>query len=171
MTTIIFLVLRATHVLAAGVWIGSTVFVSKMLTPVIEKAGPSGGQVMMRMNRGLTAYMASFATATVATGVYLMWHFTGGFDSAVITTHAGLAFSTGGTAGLLAGIIGGAVVGRSAMKIGTIMQQTIALPDGPAKGALVQQAAALRQRIHWGSSAVLALQTIALVLMSVGHYV
>jgi hypothetical protein len=171
MMTIIFLVLRVLHVLVAGVWIGSTVFVSKMLTPVIEEAGPSGGQVMMRLNRGLTIYMASVAATTVATGLYLMWHFTGGFDLSVITTHAGLAFSTGGTAGVLAGIVGGAVVGRSAAKVGTIMRQTVALPDGPAKGALVQQAASLRQRISWGSSVVLALQVIALVLMSVGHYV
>lgn len=171
MMTIVFLVLRALHVLVAAVWIGSTVFVSRMLTPVIEEAGPAGGQVMMRMNRGLTAYMAAVAAATVTTGVYLLWRFTGGFDPGVITTHAGLAFGTGGTAGILAGIVGGAVVGRSAVKVTAVMRQAVGMPDGPAKSVLVQQAASLRQRMHRGTSVVLALQAIALVLMSVGHYV
>jgi hypothetical protein len=86
-------------------------------------------------------------------------------------THAGLAFGTGGTAGLLAGIIGGAVVGRSAVRVSAIMRQAVGVPDGPFKGALLQQAAVLRRRIHTGSQVVLALQTTALVLMSVGHYV
>jgi hypothetical protein len=126
---------------------------------------------MMRLNRGLTAYMAGVAATTVVTGLYLLYHFTGGFDLNVVATHAGLAFGTGGTAGILAGIIGGAVVGRSAVKTMTIMRQAVTLPDGPAKGVLLQQAAVLRQRMHVGSSVVLALQTIALVLMSVGHYV
>jgi uncharacterized membrane protein len=169
--TIAFLGLRALHVLVAGVWIGSTVFVSRMLTPVMEDAGPAGGQIMMRMNRALRKYMATVAVTTLVTGLYLLWHFSGGFDPGVMTSHAGLAFGTGGTAGILAGIIGGAVVGRSAAKATTIMGQATSLPDGPARGVLVQQAAALRQRMHWGSRAVVALQTIALVLMSVGHYV
>lgn len=171
MMTIAFLVLRALHVGVAAIWIGSTVFISKMLEPVIEDSGPAGGQVMMRLNRGLTAYMAGVATATLLTGIYLLWHFTGGFDLSVITTHAGMAFGTGGTAGILAGIIGGAVVGRSAVKVSAIMRQAVGLPEGPAKGALLQQAASLRERMHRGTSVVLVLQSIALVLMSVGHYV
>jgi hypothetical protein len=169
MMTALFLVLRAMHVLVAGVWIGSTVFVVKMLTPAIDDAGPAGGQVMMRMN--VTKFMAAFAVTTVATGAYLLWRFTGGFDPGVIMTHAGLAFGTGGTAGLLAGIIGGAVVGRSAVRVSAIMRQAVGVPDGPSKGVLLQQAAVLRRRIHRGSQVVLALQTTALVLMSVGHYV
>jgi hypothetical protein len=169
MSTILFLILRAMHVLVAGVWIGSTVFVVKMLTPAIEDAGLAGGQVMMRMN--VTKFMAAFAGTTVATGAYLLWHFTGGFDPGVVLTHAGLAFGTGGTAGLLAGVIGGAVVGRSAVKVSAIMRQIGSVPDGESRGALLQQAATLRHRIHRGSQVVLALQTTALVLMSVGHYV
>ncbi len=171
MTTILFLVLRALHVLVAGVWIGSTVFVSKMLAPAIDRSGPAGGQVMMRLNRVLTPFMAVFATTTVASGAYLLWHFTGGFDVAVLTTHAGIAFGTGGAAGILAGVIGGAVVGRSAVRVGTIMGEAATLPEGAAKGALLKRAASIRHRMERGSSVVLALQTIALVLMAVGHYV
>ena len=121
--------------------------------------------------RGVSAYMTVLGTTTVLTGLYLFWHFTGGFDSSVGLTHAGLAFGTGGTAGILAGIIGGAVVGRSAKRVASLMGQVGTMADGPARGAIVQQAVGLRRRMKTGSRIVIALQTVALVFMAVGHYV
>jgi hypothetical protein len=172
MNVLVFLVLRALHVLLAAVWIGSNVFLSAMLMPVIDQAGASGGQVMLRMNRrGITPFMAALGTATMATGLYLFWHFTGGFDAGVSTSPGGLAFGTGGAAGILAGIIGAAVVGRSANKVSQIMGQTSAATEGAVKDALVQQVRALQRRMKTGSRVVIMLQTIALVLMAVGHYV
>jgi hypothetical protein len=168
----LFLGLRAIHVLVAGLWIGSTVFMSRMLTPAIEASGPSGGQVMLRINRrGLTAYMAGLGVTTAATGLYLLWHFTGGFDTSVSLSHAGLAFCTGGTSGILAGVVGGAVLGRGGARMSTVMETIGTQPDGPAKLALVEEAAALHRRMKAGSNVVIALQTVALVLMSVGHYI
>jgi hypothetical protein len=172
MNVLMFLALRAAHVLFAGVWIGSTVYVSLLLGPVVEEAGPAGGQIMMRLDRrGLHTYMGAVAMTTMATGAYLLWRFTGGFDPSVIVTHAGIAFGAGGVSGLLAGIIGAAVVGKSASQMVSIMTEATGVPDGPAKGALMQRAVALRGRIKGGTRLVMALQTVALVLMSVGHYV
>ena len=172
MNTILFLLLRAVHVLCAAVWIGSTAYILLLLTPAVEDAGPAGGQIMMRLDRrGLHTYMASVSLTTLASGVYLLWRFTGGFDPGVAATHAGLAFGTGGAAGLLAGIIGATVVGRSGAQVVEIMAQAVPLADGPARGALMQRAAALRQRIKGGTRIVMVLQCTALVLMAVGHYV
>jgi len=169
---IVFLGLRALHVLVAGLWIGSTVFMTMMLNPAIEGAGASGGQVMMRINqRGIAAYMGGLGFATVASGLYLLWRFTGGFDVGVASTHAGLAFCAGGMSGILAGIVGGAAVGRTAAKIMGIMTQAVTLSDGPAKGALLAQVATLKARAQRASKVVIALQATALVLMAVGHYV
>lgn len=169
---ILFLALRAMHVLVAGLWIGSTVFMTMMLNPAVENAGASGGQVMMRINqRGIAAYMADLGFTTVATGLYLLWRFTGGFDLGVASTHAGLAFCVGGLSGILAGIVGGAAVGRTAAKIMATMTQAMSLGDGPAKGALMLQVAGLKRRAQRASRVVIALQATALVLMAVGHYV
>ena len=100
MQTLLFLALRATHVLCAAVWIGSTVYISLLLTPAVEDAGPVGGQIMMRLDRrGLHTYMAVMAMTTIASGAYLLWRFTGGFDPGVVATHAGMAFATGGLRG------------------------------------------------------------------------
>jgi len=105
------------------------------------------------------------------TGLYLLWRFTGGFDPSVAATHAGIVFGTGGVAGILAGVIGGAVVGRSAKELsalGALLSRPI---EDPARGSCVQHAAMLRRRMKIGTQAVIALQCVALMSMAVGHYV
>ena len=171
MNALLFLAVRASHVLMAALWIGSAVFVSLLLLPAVEASGSSGGQVMARLRRGVSMYMAVLSGTTVVTGLYLFWRFTGGFDPGVSVSHAGLAFGTGGTSGILAGIIGGGVVGRSANGVANLSNQAFGMAEGPARGALMHQAALLRRRAKIGTRVVIMLQMIALVLMSVGHYV
>lgn len=172
LNTLMFLALRVVHVLFAATWIGTTVFMSLLLMPAVDRSGPSGGQVMARMNqRGFHAYMGILAATTVLTGVYLIWRFTGGFDPGVAMTHAGVAFGIGGTAGVLAFIVGGAVVGRNGKRLADDLGRAAGLPDGPDKGSLMQRVTVARRRVTVGSKIVLALQAVALVLMTVGHYI
>ena len=171
MSLFLFLGLRALHVLLAATWIGSTIFISTLLAPAVDASGPSGGQVMMNINRrGITAYMGALGAMTIVTGLYLLWHFAGSFTS-ITASHAGIAFATGGTSGILAGLIGGGVVGRTGVRMANLMREAAGLPDGPAKAELIGQSVPLRHRMAIGSRAVIALQLVALVLMAVGHYV
>ncbi len=171
MSTVLFLSLRVLHVLLAACWLGATVFMSFMLMPVIEQSGQAGGQIMVGLHRkGMTAFFGALGGITVLTGIYLFWRFTGGFDPAVSRSNAGMAYSIGGAAGLLATIIGGSVVGRSANKIVELMGQMATLPEAQ-KGAIVQQVSALRQRLKSFGVVVVALQVIALTLMAVAHYI
>lgn len=172
MSTVVFLFLRVLHVLLGAVWVGSTVFLTLRLMPAIENSGPAGGQVMVSLNRnGVTAFFASIGGTTVLTGIYLYWRFTGGFDPAISAGHAGMAFGLGGVAGILALILGGAVVGRSSKRIVDVMEQVVKLPDGPQKGALLQEANGLRQKLKTFGSIVMVLQVIAVCLMALGHYI
>lgn len=172
LNTLTFLALRVVHVLFAATWIGTTVFTSLVLMPAVDRSGPSGGQVMARMDRrGFHTYMATLAGTTVLTGLYLIWRFMGGFDLAVAATHAGIAFGIGGASGVLAFIVGGAVVGRNGKQLVEVMGRAAGLPDGPDKGFLMQRATAARRRVTVGSKVVLGLQAVALVLMTVGHYI
>src|SRR5262245_40827631 len=124
MSTGLYLAFRVIHVLLAALWIGSTVFISLLLMPAIEASGPAGGQVMLGLNRrGLNAYMGAIGGITVLTGILLFWRYTAGFDPVLSGSRAGITYSIGGLAGLLAAIIGGAVVGRSAQKVVDIMKQ------------------------------------------------
>ncbi len=172
MNALMCLAIRAAHVGVAAIWIGSSVFTSVLLMPALENSGPSGGQVLASVTRrGFHAYMMVVSLSTIATGLYLLWHFTGGFDAAVVTTHAGIAFAAGGAAGILAGLIGGGVVGRSSANLARIMAGAAGVTGDAEKASLVTKSVALRRRIKLGSRLVLLLQTTALVLMAVGHYV
>lgn len=171
MGTALFLSLRAAHVLLAAIWVGATVFTSILLMPVIEGSGPMGGQIMQGLEKkGMTAFFAVMGGTTVLTGIYLFWHFTGGFDPEISRSHAGMAFGIGGVCGLLAAIIGGSVIGRSSRKMLAVMEQ---MPKASAaqKAALMQEADALRGRMKTFGSLVLLLQVIALLTMALGHYV
>jgi hypothetical protein len=172
MGTTFFLSMRVLHVLLAATWIGATVFMSFLLMPVINASGPAGGQIMIGLNkRGITPFFAALGGLTVLTGIYLYWRFTGGFDPEVSRTHAGMAFGIGGIAGILATILGGAIVGRSSKKIVDLMEEVGRISDAGRKGAIMQQIEALKQRIATFGGVVLVLQVIAAALMAVGHYI
>jgi hypothetical protein len=172
MGALLFLSLRVLHVLIAAIWIGSTVFIAVLLMPAVEDSGPSGGMVMTRIVRGgIVKYMAILGGTTALTGIYLLWRLTGGFDPVVSASTTGMVYGIGGVLGIIAVIIGGSVVGRSAVKNVQVMEQAAAAPAGPAKDALLQQGAMLRQRMKTSGNVVIVLQAIALVLMAIGHYV
>jgi len=141
-----------------------------MLLPSIEASGPSGGVVMTRVTPRMSVYFGALSGITVLTGIYLLWRFTGGFDPAVLVTRAGWAFSVGGTAGILAAIVGG-VVGKTTATLITAGASLASATEGPARNALMRQVAALRQRLKALGRAVIVLQAIALILMALGHYV
>lgn len=171
MGTAFFLSMRVLHVLLAAVWIGATVFMSVLLMPAINEAGPAGGQVMIGLNKkGVTPFFAALGGLTVLTGIYLFWRFTGGFDPEISKTHAGMAFGIGGVCGILATIIGGAIVGRSSKKVVELMEEAGKAEAG-RRGAIMQEVGALKQRLTTFGAVVLFLQVVALVLMAVGHYI
>ena len=172
MNTWVFLSLRALHVWMAATWVGSTVFTTYLLLPVIRGLGPIGGDVMMGLHhRKMTRLIGAISGVTVLTGIYLLWHFTGGFDPQIARSHAGIAFGVGGMAGVLAAIVSGMVVGRSFENTTKVLTQATTVPDGPQKGELMQAAKRLRQRVATFGAVVLVFQMLALVLMAIGHYV
>jgi uncharacterized membrane protein len=168
--TILFLGLRALHVLAAAIWIGSATFLAVVVIPAIEASGPPGGQVMTRLTARLGAHMGVFSIVSVLSGIYLLWRFTGGFDGGVLATHGGRAFSIGGGSGILALIVG-VIIGRTAERLVEAAAALGKASDEAARQALGRQLADLRGRMATLVRIVIVLQAIALVLMAVGHYI
>jgi len=170
-STVLFLALRASHVLLAALWIGAVAFTTFLLMPALEEAGPAAGPVLgALLRRKLQAVMASLGGTTVLTGLYLYYRFTGGFDPALSATRAAMVFGTGGLAGIAALIIGGAVVGRSAKQMADLGARLATAP-APARAAMAEEMSAARRRAAVGSRIIVALQVFAIVLMAIGHYV
>jgi hypothetical protein len=167
----LFLTVRAAHVLLSAVWLGATALLTLFLMPAIAEAGPPGGQVMGALvRRNLSAFMASLGGLAVVTGFYLYYRFTGGFDPALSGTRAAMVFGTGGIAGLVALIVGGAVVSRAAKKMAALGARLSSATDTD-RAAIAADLAATRSRAATASMIVLVLQVIAIVLMAIGHYV
>lgn len=170
-STALFLILRAAHVLIAAIWVGAVFFTTFFLMPSLQEAGPNAGPVMAAlMRRKIHVFMASIGGTTVLTGLYLYYRFTGGFDPALSGTRSARAFGTGGLAGIVALIVGGAVVSRNAKKMGALGAR-LASASAAERPALVAEMSAARQRAATASIVVVVLQVIAIVLMALGHYV
>jgi uncharacterized membrane protein len=169
--TLVFLVLRATHVLMAALWVGAVGFMVFFVLPAMKQVGPAAAPLMGAIaRRGLNAFMGVLGGTTALTGFYLYWRFTGGFDPAISASRAAMVFGTGGLAGLASVIVGGAIVGRSMARMGELGGKAMAMPEGPERAALLQQSTAARDRGITGARIVLVLQLIAVVCMAIGHY-
>lgn len=166
-----FLLIRASHVLLAALWVGATAFAAFFLFPALADVGPAAGPVMGALvRRRVPVFMASVGGTTVLTGIYLYYRFTSGFDPNVSRTPAAMVFGTGGILGLIALIVGGAVVSKNAKKMGELgARLASAAPE--ERAALAAQVAVHRNRATTGSRIVIVLQLISIVLMAIGHYV
>lgn len=172
-SNLLFLIIRSLHVLLAATWVGTVAFLYLFLMRVLDDVGPAAGPVMAGMGRrGISVLIASVGGLTVLTGIWLYWRFTGGFDPTASATMGARVFGAGGAAGILALIIGGAVVGRSAKKMGELLAASAAgTIDSSQRQALLTQVAALKRRMVIFGRVVLVLQVVALVCMAIGHYV
>ena len=172
MTTSVYLFVRLVHVLLGALWFCGIAMLVLFVMPAIAQSGPAGGQVMGgMMRRRFGPYMPAVGGTTVVTGIALYWRFTSGFDPALMHTHAGLVFGTGGLLGIVSLIIGGSMVGRGTDTLYRMGGELAAMPDGPQKIAFIQRMTALSQRTAVAARVVLVLVTITIALMALAHYV
>lgn len=162
--------LRALHILVAALWLGAAFLLTLFVMPAVRDAGPAGGQLMQMLHKHrLPAFMASVSVLTVLSGMGLYWLFTAGFRAPAMFSTAGLAFGIGGLCGLLAMILGGAVMGRGFAQMARMGEQIPGLPDS-GRVAHMQAMADLRARLSVAGKFTLLLMIAALLLMSAGHY-
>ena len=167
-----FLTVRTLHIFVAALWFGGTVLFSRFVFPVARQVDPSGGRIMVELSRRrFLLFMPTIAVATVVTGLWLYWHFTAGLDAHITSSLPGLVFGAGGLAGLIAMIVGGAMIGRRLERVVALAELASGLPAGAEQTRHLQEAAELQERAAGASRIDTALLAIALVLMAVGHYV
>lgn len=167
----VYVVLRVLHILVAALWVGAAGLLAMVVMPAVGDAGAIGGSFLASLHRRkLHVFMAASALLTVLSGIWLYWVLTTGFDPAIVWSRGGLVFGIGGLCGLLALIIGGAVIGPGFARLAELAEQTSAMPVDQ-HAAHAQGLEALRRRTMLASKGALALIVIALVLMASGHYV
>ena len=168
----LFLAFRIVHILLGAAWLGTAVFNAFFLMPAIQDVGPDGGKVAVAlMRRHMVPYIASISGLTVVTGLYLYWRFTGGFDPALSGSMGARVFGAGGVLGIVAAVLATSGVTRSMKQAMKLMAQAGSTAVASERGALVERAAALRQRARKFATIVAVLLIVTIMLMAVGHYV
>jgi hypothetical protein len=164
-------VLRLTHIVAGAVWVGFVVFVAVMLMPAVQEAGPAGGQVMAALQkRGVTTIPPILALATVLSGLWMYWRYTGGFQSGVMTTTPGATYGIGGTLAIIGFAYGIAVLRPAVIKVGAVAQRLAGITDPNERSALSAELGALRARALASSRLVALLLVVATAMMAVARY-
>ena len=161
MTASMFPWVRMLHILFAASWFGAAAFLTLYLLPVARQLGAAGGATMTALTgRGFHRFMAANAGLTVLSGLWLYWTLTAGFAGPAMASTSGMVFGLGGLAGLLAAVIGGAVIGRTLTRVEALKAEA---PDQQPS------VVALQARVAAASRLALALLVFALVAMALGH--
>ena len=127
---------RLAHIFSGNFWVGTAFFFVLFFEPTIKAAGAEGGKVMGRLT--LTKFPLAMTIAsllTVVAGVLLYLDASGGLQASWIFSLSGLALTIGGSAGILAFLLGLTVQGPSAARMSALQKgiQAAGAPPTPAQ--------------------------------------
>lgn len=170
MNQMITVVLRLIHILAGVSWAGAVFLMVGFIYPSMRDAGPQGGALMQQFQRRrLPVFMNTMAGLTMLSGFILYGRAVAMTDGAWARTTSAMVFGLGGVATILAAIIGGVFVSRSAVQMGKLGASVQAAGGRPSP----EQAAELgRLQARMGAAmrAVAALLVIAVIAMATARY-
>lgn len=166
---VLVVALRLIHVFCGVFWAGTIFFMVSFLQPAVRAAGPAGGQFMQRLaaTRFLTI-VPVLAVLTILSGIVLLWRVSGG-SAEWMGSPVGVTLSAGGTAAIVAFLIGFFVMRRATLRVLAIGQvvQAAGSPPSPEQQADIQ---ALQRRARVSALWVAALLLVAVVTMAVARY-
>jgi uncharacterized membrane protein len=164
------IVLRLLHILCGVFWAGAMLFVAAFLLPAVRDGGPGAGQVMGRiMARRYPQAIALAAILTVLTGLFMYWHDASISAGAFARSRSGMTYGLGGIAALVALVIGAAVVGPAALRLGKLGAE-VQTRGGPPSPEQASTLAAAQRRIGLGTNLAALFVAIAVLCMAVARY-
>ena len=170
MVTLYVIVLRLLHILGGVFWVGAAWMIAGFLYPTANASAPEGPKFLQRLFQSrLPAVVSAAAGLNILAGLLLYWRDSGGLRLDWITTRAGLAFTVGAVAAIVAFVIGIAVTKPAADRMGALGKeiQAAGKPPTPEQAAEMQR---LGKRTFDAATWVAMLLAIALITMSVARY-
>ena len=165
--TLYITALRLIHIFSAVTWVGGAIFLTQVLTPTVQAAGPDGGRFMLRLASygRMAQVLTGSAILTVLAGALLYWPTSGGLNPAWLKTAHGISLTIGAIIGILAMLHGAFGVGPINVKMGALAKDILSR-QGPPPPELMQQAQALGARLQSNAMASAALGALALFFMA-----
>jgi uncharacterized membrane protein len=163
------LVLRLIHVVGGIIWVGSTFFSFYFLLPAVKEAGPTGGQIMVSLQkRHMFTILPVVAILTMLSGIRLLQIVSGGFNPNYFATPMGRTYTISALFAIAGFVIGVAVARPGAAKIAKLQQSTAS--DKISKEMIQAEVQRMQARVAMAGKLVLLLLVLAAVGMSIARY-
>ena len=166
---ILYITLRALHIIAGAFWVGAAVVTTAFLMPTARAFGPEGGKFVQFIlgKQRMSNYISLSAILTTLAGTALYWITSGGLQKAWIFTSAGSIFTIGSITGILAAILGGVVTAPTAARMEALSKE-MQSAGAPPKPEQLDQLQVLQKRLGqaglWGT----ILLVVTVVMMAFG---
>jgi hypothetical protein len=166
------LTLRLIHILSGIFWVGSLMFTSFFLVPVIRSSPAVAGQVMAGLQkRRLFILLPVMALFTIASGLRLLAIASIGFSSAYFSTPTGRTFATSAVAATIAFLLSVFVSRPGFVRIGRLGASLAAAPDDTARQLIAAEMERLTRRVAISNAFVVVLLLAASAGMAIARYV
>lgn len=165
------LVLRLVHVLGGIFWVGSLMFTSFFLVPVVRSSPAVAGQVMAGLQRRrLFIILPIVAFLTIASGIRLLMIASAGFSSAYFSTSAGRTFGAGAVAATVAFLLSVLVSRPGFVHVGRLGVSLATTTDEGARERITAEMQRLSRRVAIANAIVVALLLLTAAGMATARY-
>jgi hypothetical protein len=167
----IMIVLRVIHIICGVFWAGTAMVVAWFLLPAQRAVGQPGGMFMQQVmfRQRLRMFVTGAMILTILSGLTMYARLAMITDGAWASSRTGIVLGIGAVAAVIAGGIGGGVIGRlgkKMMELGEKIQASGAPPTEAQKAEL----GALQARVQTGFRIVAILLLITIVTMASARY-
>lgn len=166
------IVLRLFHIFSGVLWAGGVAMLSWFILPAVEGTAPAGGAVMkfLLTKTRFGPYFPALAGLTVLSGIFMYWSDASRSNGVFYSSPMGITLGIGGLAGVVALVLGGAVVGRASAGMARVFRAVDA-QGGPPTAEQTAELMTLRAKVAWAGKIVLPLLLTAVIAMAIARYV
>jgi uncharacterized membrane protein len=163
-------VLRFVHIVAGVAWAGAVFLMVGFIFPAVRASGPHAGRFMEEVaKRRLPVFMNTAAGLTMLSGLIIYIGAAVSTDGAWLGTRAGIAFTVGAVATIIAAIIGGAASRRGGQRMATV-GEAIRVSGSAASPSQAAELGAVQARMAKAMRVVAALMFVAVTAMATARY-
>jgi uncharacterized membrane protein len=166
-----FLTLRLIHILGGIFWVGSLMYSSFFLVPVVRSSPAIAGQVMAGLQRRrLFVVLPTVALLTMASGIRLLMITSAGFSDAYLSTIPGRTYSAGAVAAIVAFLLAVVVSRPAFVHVGKLSASLANTTDEGGKQRITAEIQRLNRRATVANTIVVVLLLFTAMSMATARY-
>ena len=166
-----FLVLRLVHILGGIFWVGSLMYSSFFLIPVVRSSPAVAGQVMTGLQRRrLFLILPTVALLTIASGIRLLMITSAGFSEVYLSSTPGRTYSAGAVAAIVAFLLSLLVSRPAFVHVGMFNASLANITDEGGRQRITAEIQRLNRRATVANGIVLVLLLFTAMSMATARY-